>query len=118
MAVKIEIFDPALCCSTGVCGPDVDPELTKMSKLHADIQKVGYEALRYNLAQEPQPFVENTEVNELLQEKGAEALPAVTINGELKKHGGYPNVRELASWLGVEEASLKPAQPKNQINLL
>lgn len=23
--VKLQVFDPAMCCSTGVCGPSVDP---------------------------------------------------------------------------------------------
>lgn len=31
MSVKIEIFDPALCCSTGVCGPSVDPALIQVA---------------------------------------------------------------------------------------
>ena len=30
---KIEIFDPAMCCSTGVCGPGVDPELLRMATM-------------------------------------------------------------------------------------
>jgi hypothetical protein len=24
---KMQVFDPAMCCSTGVCGPSVDPTL-------------------------------------------------------------------------------------------
>ncbi len=26
----IEIFDPAMCCSTGVCGPSIDTELMRV----------------------------------------------------------------------------------------
>ncbi|SDO34207.1 arsenite efflux transporter metallochaperone ArsD [Alkalicoccus daliensis] len=118
MKTHIEIFDPALCCSTGVCGPDVDPALTRMAKLHTDLQKQGYEVSRYNLAQEPQPFVENKLVNDLLHAEGPEALPAVLVDGELKKHGEYPTLSELAAWLNVAEEKLKPVQPKKQINLL
>lgn len=118
MKKHVEIFDPALCCSTGVCGPDVDPQLTKMAKLHTDLQKAGFEVSRYNLAQEPQPFVENKSVNDLLQREGPEGLPAVLIDGELKKQGSYPSTAELAAWLEVEESVLKPAGPKKQINLL
>lgn len=28
---KMIIFEPAMCCSTGVCGPGVDPELLRVS---------------------------------------------------------------------------------------
>ncbi len=27
----IEVFDPAMCCSTGVCGPQVDPDLARFA---------------------------------------------------------------------------------------
>jgi hypothetical protein len=29
--MKLEIFDPAMCCSTGVCGVDVDPVLAQFA---------------------------------------------------------------------------------------
>lgn len=28
---SIEIFEPALCCSTGVCGPEVDESLVRFA---------------------------------------------------------------------------------------
>ncbi|PRO65949.1 arsenite efflux transporter metallochaperone ArsD [Alkalicoccus urumqiensis] len=118
MSKKIEVFDPALCCSTGVCGPDVDPALTKMAKLHLDVEKAGYELKRYNLAQEPGPFVETPSIQKLLEDKGPDGLPAVTVDGELKKEGSYPDAAEVAAWLGIEESSLQHSTPKNQINLL
>ncbi|MDH3390414.1 MAG: arsenic metallochaperone ArsD family protein, partial [Desulfobulbaceae bacterium] len=27
----IEIYDPPMCCPTGVCGPNVDPELVQFA---------------------------------------------------------------------------------------
>ena len=27
---KIEIFDPAMCCPTGLCGPNIDPEIKRI----------------------------------------------------------------------------------------
>jgi len=29
--MKIQVLDPPRCCSTGVCGPNVDPELVRFA---------------------------------------------------------------------------------------
>ena len=31
MSVTIRVFDPAMCCSTGVCGPSVEPDLARFA---------------------------------------------------------------------------------------
>lgn len=36
---KIEIFDPAMCCSTGVCGPSVNPELIRVAAVVENLKK-------------------------------------------------------------------------------
>ena len=33
MNKKIEIFDPAMCCSTGICGPSVNENLLRVATL-------------------------------------------------------------------------------------
>ncbi|QKS70504.1 arsenite efflux transporter metallochaperone ArsD [Paenalkalicoccus suaedae] len=114
---KIEIFDPALCCSTGVCGPDVDPELTRFAKLHVELQRAGVDASRYNLSQEPGPFVENPEVGAIINED-LSLLPLTAIDGKVVKKGAYPTEAELMDWLQLDEGALRPKQPKNAINLL
>lgn len=50
---KVEVFDPPICCSTGVCGPSVDSALVRFSTdLHwLANQRIAVE--RYNLAQQP-----------------------------------------------------------------
>ena len=45
---KVEIFDPAMCCSTGVCGPGVDPELTRVaSAVYSLRTKRNFDIKRY-----------------------------------------------------------------------
>ena len=114
---KIEIFDPALCCPTGVCGPSVDPELTRVATAIFLLQKKQVDITRYNLGTEPQAFVENTKVQQLLTEKEIEALPIVLVNGEVKKVGEYPANEELSNWTGVSLQDLKKKE-KNDLNLL
>jgi hypothetical protein len=107
---KVEIFDPAMCCPTGVCGPSVDPELTRIASVVFLLEKKGFAIKRYNLANDPLLFAENEEVNNLLHEKGPEALPITLIDGKVVHAGTYPSNDEFASWFGVnvEELSNKP----------
>ena len=99
---KVEIFDPPMCCSTGVCGPKVDPALVKFA---ADIhwlanQRIAVE--RYNLAQQPQAFAANTLVKTALQEQGNDCLPLILLDGEIISQGRYPTRGELARLAGVQ----------------
>lgn len=105
----LEIFDPALCCSTGVCGVEVEQALVSFA---ADVEWARHQGAkieRFNLAQQPLMFAENTTVNAFLQRSGQEALPLLLLNGEVALAGRYPSRSELARWLGVtESAEVKP----------
>ncbi|QZA78509.1 arsenite efflux transporter metallochaperone ArsD [Deefgea tanakiae] len=95
---KIQIFDPALCCSSGVCGEDVDQALVNAS---ADIdwaKQQGAQIERFNLAQQPMAFAENELVKAFLVRSGAEALPVVLVDSEMALAGRYPTRAELARW--------------------
>jgi hypothetical protein len=99
--MKIEIYDPAMCCSTGVCGPSVDPELVRIQEALRQIQKQAPEVKvsRYGLTSDPQAFVANPAVAELLKNEGTESLPLVFIDGDLVKKGGYPSNVQLQAIL-------------------
>jgi AhpD family alkylhydroperoxidase len=94
----VEVFDPPMCCSTGVCGPSVDPVLATFA---ADLQWAGENGatvMRYNLAQEPGRFAGHEQVRALLAEGGEEVLPVVVVDGEVRSSGRYPARAELAAW--------------------
>ncbi|QFT89847.1 Arsenical resistance operon trans-acting repressor ArsD [Bacillus sp. THAF10] len=114
---KIEIFDPAMCCATGVCGPSVDPELTRVASAIFTIQQKGLEITRYNLGAEPEPFVTYEKVNNLLMEKGPDCLPIVLCDGEVKKIAEYPTNNEFAEWTGLKEEELTHEKPKKKLNI-
>ena len=99
--MKIEIFDPAMCCSTGVCGPSVDPELVRIQEALRQIQKQAPEVQvsRYGLSTDPQAFVTNTNVAELLKNEGPECLPMVFVDGDLVSKGSYPSNSQLQAIL-------------------
>ena len=104
----IQVFDPALCCSTGVCGVDVDQELVGFS---ADVdwaKQNGADIQRFNLAQQPMVFAENSVVKSFLERSGAEALPLILVDGDVALAGRYPTRPELARWASIILVEDKP----------
>lgn len=97
---KIQVYDPPMCCSTGVCGPDIDPVLPQIAGWLQRLEKSGTTVERYNLAQQPLAFLQNTEVKRLLDTTGTGALPAIFVDGTLRLQGRYPDPAEQDSWSG------------------
>lgn len=98
----LSVYDPAMCCSTGVCGPSLDQQLVRFA---ADIKWLGEQGVdvqRFNLAQQPGAFAKNAIVKAALEEKGEGALPLLMVDDALKTTGVYPSREELAVWVGVD----------------
>jgi hypothetical protein len=98
---NIKIFDPAMCCNSGVCGVDVDPTLVAFSADIDWLKKQGNPVERFNLAQQPLAFAEHVAVKGFLELSGIEGLPLVLVDGEIALTGRYPRRAELARWAGV-----------------
>lgn len=94
----IHVYDPPMCCSTGICGPEIDPDLVSFSSMLSMFQSNGIKVERYNLGQQPMAFVENPAVKALLESDGAAALPFVFWDGELHSKGRYPTKEERPAW--------------------
>ena len=111
---KIEIFDPAMCCSTGICGPGIDQELLRVATTINTLTKKGVTVIRYGLSSEPQAFVDNKKVNEYLMKEDVEVLPLTLVDGEVVKTKAYPTDDEFAAWAGLskEEIATVPAPNK------
>ncbi len=101
MSVTVRVFDPALCCSTGVCGPSIDPQLARFAADLDWLKSQGVSVERFNLAQQPAAFVEDPTVKSALETKGEAGLPLVKVDGAVKSSGSYPSREELASWVGI-----------------
>ena len=92
---KIEIYEPSLCCPTGVCGPAPDPELAQLQDTVLKLKKEGFEVERFAINQQPQRFMSNPVVADLLRKEGNGALPLTLIDGKLFIKGRYPKYDEL-----------------------
>ena len=98
--LKIEIFDPPLCCPTGICGPTVDQTLINVNEMIALLQKEGIQVERYQMTSHPHAFLNNPEVMKLVQEKQMSALPITVIRNKVIRTGSYPTIAEINKALG------------------
>jgi len=106
--MKIEIYDPAMCCSSGLCGPAIDPVLVKMNDAILALKRQNVEVERFNLAQQPKLFMENKTVADLLHKNGKKVLPITFVNGSVFRTGEYPSYENLCAALGIEPLKHKP----------
>ncbi|POR04157.1 hypothetical protein AU468_04065 [Alkalispirochaeta sphaeroplastigenens] len=98
-AVTIEIFDPPMCCPSGLCGPAIDPALLDMNEAILTLKNDhGVVIHRYLLQQQGQKFMENPAVLELLQKHNSDILPVTVVNGTVVKTKAFPTRDELLAW--------------------
>ena len=103
MLKKLEVFDPPMCCSTGVCGPTVDPALVQFAADFQWLAGQGVQVERYNLAQQPQAFAASDTVKAALANYGNDGLPLLLVDGAIVSHGSYPTRKELARLVGLQD---------------
>jgi hypothetical protein len=100
----LTIYDPAMCCSTGICGADIDQKLVDFAADLDWLKSEGIEVKRINLSQEPALFAENEQVKSILQNSGVEGLPVILADDEMQSSGQYPDRVKLAQMVGVTTA--------------
>ena len=105
---KMCIYEPALCCETGLCGVNVDPELLRISTALNTLKNEGVVIERYNLNNAPMEFVKSSIVNQYVNEKGVDGLPVVTVDGEIVLAGRYPANDEILTLLDLPAELLLP----------
>lgn len=98
---KMQIFEPAMCCSTGLCSVGVDPELLRISTVLNSMEKNGVTVERYNLTNSPQEFITNKVVNNFIKANGVDGLPITVLDGEIIISGRYPKNEEFVKLLNI-----------------
>ena len=102
---SIELFDPPMCCPTGLCGPTLDQTLLDVSDMILALQTEGWPEERYQMTSHPHKFINNPEIMRLVREKQMAALPITTVNGQVIKVGVYPTLHEIQAHLnGVNQS--------------
>lgn len=107
-ARQVRVFDPPMCCSTGICGPSVDPRLVKFAADLNWLEVKGVLVDRFNLSHQPAAFVAAPAVKAELERLGDAALPVVEVDGAIVSVGVYPSREELAAWTHVDPPEPSP----------
>jgi hypothetical protein len=102
MTKLVQVFDPPMCCSSGVCGPNVDMKLVRFSAALEWLRGQGVQVERYNPSQQYDAFVGNATVVSTINTQGIECLPLILVDGEIVSYGGYPSQEDLAAMAGLE----------------
>ena len=104
--VVLQVFDPPMCCSTGVCGPKVNPTLPRFAADLNWLKSQGVQVERFNLAQNPDVFTKDSIVKQMLTTVGTECLPLILVDGQVVSQGVYPSREKLTVFAGI--AARKP----------
>lgn len=108
---QVIVYDRAMCCPTGVCGPQVDPVLPKFAADLEWLASLGHQVQRFNLAQDPTEFAKQDTVKQMLADEGVECLPLVLVDGRIVSRGEYPSREDFTSWVG------EPTKPRSALPL-
>ena len=98
---SLTIYDPAMCCSTGICGTDIDQQLVDFAADLDWLKSEGIEVKRINLSQEPALFAANEQVKSVLENSGVEGLPVILADDQMMSSGQYPGRADLAQMVGL-----------------
>lgn len=104
-SVDIEIFDPPMCCPSGLCGPSLDQTLLDVNEMILKLQKDGVHIERYQMSANPNAFINNPEVMRLVREQQMSALPITVVHGKVTKSGDYPTFTEITTVLNNGRSS-------------
>jgi arsenite methyltransferase len=102
MARLVQIFDPPMCCSSGVCGPKVDKKLVQFNATLEWLRRQGVQVERYNPSQQYEAFAGNATVVRTINAQGTECLPLILVDGVIASYGNYPSREDLAVMAGLE----------------
>src|SRR5512135_2787607 len=98
-AAVVELFDPPMCCPTGLCGPTLDQTLLDVNEMILALQVEGLAVARYQMTSQPQAFTSNADVMRLVREQQMAALPITVVRGQVVKVGAYPTLNEVKTYL-------------------
>ena len=117
--MQVRVFEPALCCNTGVCDPDTDPvtgvnsddSLVVFTADLAFVKSQNVDIERHNMANDPMAFVTSATAKAFLEVAGSDGLPLTTVDGVTVMTGAYPSREQLLKFAGLEAAAptLAPA---------
>ena len=111
----LTVYDPAMCCSTGICGTDVDQRLVDLAADLDWLKTKGVSVQRFGLSREPAEFAANDTIRQIMQDSEGDDLPVFLVDGALKAKGRYPARAELADWTGITPPKIEITEQMREL---
>ena len=99
---RIAVYEPAGCCSTGVCDPATSDAMAQFASAMEGLNRQGVEVERYELSSRPDAFASNETVKAALESDGVECLPLIILDGEIISKGAYLDKETFGAKVGIE----------------
>lgn len=117
---EIHVYEPALCCTSGVCGPELDQALVAFTADVAHVKQSGGQVARHNLASDPHAFVDAENVRAFMHVAGSDGLPLTTVDGVTVLTGRYPDRAQLRQFAGLLDSipEAAAATPLRSLDLI
>jgi len=93
--MTINIYEPPICCPTGVCGPEPDKVLIDFQNTVNALTKHGYKVNRYAINQQPLEFTKSGKIKNMIKDKGIKILPVTLVDDAIIKTESYPNIDDF-----------------------
>lgn len=104
--INLIIYEGAMCCTTGVCGPEPNKELIEfneaLKKLRNEFKELN--AIRASMSFNLNMFLENNEISQLVKENGQGILPITTVNGKIIAKQKYLTYAEMKKEIETSKA--------------
>lgn len=100
---RLEVFEPAMCCPTGVCGIEVDPVLVQFNADLQALEASGVTVSRHSLSHDAAAFTAQPLVLREM-EAGMDRLPVVMLDGLILSTGLYPTLAQMQQRIARAEA--------------
>jgi len=99
--IELTLYEEAMCCSTGVCGPDPDDELVQVSAA-LDQFEDEFETVtvsRLNMQHNMDQFLQTEQIYDLVEEHGPSVLPITVVDDDIVAREEYLTYDELETTL-------------------
>lgn len=100
--IKLEVFDPPMCCTTGICGSSADPTLVTFASDLEWLKAKGVEIERHNISLTPTEFKKNKIITRLIEREGNSILPVLLVGESIVAKSIYPSRKKLAKICNIQ----------------
>lgn len=97
----VKVFDPPMCCSSGVCGPNPDVALARFAADLQWLQSQGVAVERFTLSQQPEEFISEPAIRRAMTSGGTTSLPIVMVDDQIVAERQFPTREQLAAKLNL-----------------